>query len=125
MTREHLFAFAKEYYGTIPDYPWDSTPDAAVLRNEFGKWYGLVMNLPRRTVGLKGEGKIDILNVKSDPMLISSLIGEKGYFPAYHMNKTYWISIALDGTVPNSEVENMLDLSYQLVLPKSKRKQNT
>lgn len=124
MTREQLFAFAREYYGTIPDYPWESTPDAAVLRNEFGKWYGLVMNLPCRTMGLKGEGKIDILNVKSDPMLISSLIGQKGYFPAYHMNKTYWISIALDGTVPNSEVENMLDLSYQLVLPKSKRKHN-
>ena len=124
MTREQLFAFAREYYGTFPDYPWDSTPDAAVLRNEYGKWYGLVMNLPRRTMGLKGEGKIDILNVKSDPMLISSLIGQEGYFPAYHMNKTYWISIALDGTVPNSEVENMLDLSYQLVLPKSKRKQN-
>ena len=28
-------------------------------------------------------------------MLIGSLRGQKGYFPAYHMNKEKWISVLL------------------------------
>ena len=82
----------------------------------FGKWF-LLMQLdapePRVAVKLPPDESAE-LRIRYD-----------GIRPAYHMNKTYWISIALDGTVLNSEVENMLDLSYQLVLPKSKRKQNT
>ena len=44
------------------------------------------------------EGHIgwDVLdNVKSDPLLIGSLRGQDGYFPAYHMNKEKWLSIQL------------------------------
>ena len=38
---------------------------------------------------------MDVLNVKSDPLLIGSLRGQDGYFPAYHMNKEKWLSIQL------------------------------
>jgi predicted DNA-binding protein (MmcQ/YjbR family) len=36
--------------------------------------------------------------------------------PGYHMNKTHWNTITLDGTVPTSEVQGMIDDSYDLVV---------
>ena len=36
--------------------------------------------------------------------------------PGYHMNKTHWNTVTLDGTVPNEEVLAMIDDSYDLVV---------
>ena len=36
--------------------------------------------------------------------------------PGYHMNKTHWNTVTLDGTVPESEVKGMIDDSYALVV---------
>ncbi len=34
--------------------------------------------------------------------------------PAYHLNKKYWNSIILDGTVPEEDVRRMIQESYRL-----------
>ncbi len=34
--------------------------------------------------------------------------------PAYHMNKKYWNSIILDGTVPETDIKRMIAESYDL-----------
>jgi predicted DNA-binding protein (MmcQ/YjbR family) len=36
--------------------------------------------------------------------------------PGYHMNKTHWNSVIMDGTVPQSELLGMIDDSYDLVV---------
>jgi len=36
--------------------------------------------------------------------------------PGYHMNKTHWNTVTLDGTVPDEEVLAMIDDSYDLVV---------
>lgn len=44
--------------------------------------------------------------------------------PGYHMNKTHWNTVLLDGSIPDGEVERMIDHSYGLVvrkLPNSQR----
>jgi predicted DNA-binding protein (MmcQ/YjbR family) len=44
--------------------------------------------------------------------------------PGYHMNKKHWNTITIDGSLPESEVFEMIDHSYDLVvksLPKSLR----
>ena len=33
----------------------------------------------------------------------------------YHMNKTHWNTITLDGTIPAAELTGMIDDSYELV----------
>lgn len=35
---------------------------------------------------------------------------------AYHMNKRHWISIVQDGSVPDDEVQELIDHSYRLVV---------
>ena len=41
------------------------------------------------------------------------------------MNKNYWISILLNNTVPDSQITPLLELSYDSVAPKRKRRKVT
>ncbi|WP_095044099.1 MmcQ/YjbR family DNA-binding protein [Candidatus Promineifilum breve] len=36
--------------------------------------------------------------------------------PGYHMNKTHWNTVTLDGSIPQSELSGMIDDSYELVV---------
>lgn len=38
--------------------------------------------------------------------------------PAYHLNKTHWNSIILDGTIPDQDIYKMIDESYLLTKKK-------
>ncbi len=121
--RKFIFEYAKENYGTDPEYMWESTPDAGVLRHVHNrKWYGLVMSVSRKTLGLDGDGCTDILNVKCEPELLGSFLMKKGYLPAYHMNKSHWITILLDGTVSADEAVMLLERSFDLTWGKKVRK---
>lgn len=42
--------------------------------------------------------------------------------PGYHMNKTLWNTVILDGSVPQGEIERMIDNSFQLVVNKMTKK---
>jgi len=123
MTRQSVFDYVKHTYQTVPDYPWNDTN--AVLRHaDNQKWYGLVMAVGRDKLGLAGDGEVDVINVKCDPMLIGSLRERDGYHAAYHMNKEKWLTIRLDGSAPDEEVKNLIDLSYELTETKKKRKES-
>ena len=112
--RDNVLKFALENYGTEPEYLWIKTPDTCVLRNNpQGKWYGIIMDLPRSTFDL-GEGYLDVINVKILPEQRDILLMKEGFFPAYHMNKKHWITILLDGTVDIDTVTDLLDTSYDL-----------
>ena len=113
--RESILRYAAENFGTTPEYLWKSTPDAAVLRHrENGKWYGLLTDIPAEKLGLPSGRTVHILNVKCSPLETGSLLQKAGIFPAYHMNKTHWNSIILDGTVPVEDIKRMIGESYDL-----------
>ena len=65
---------------------------------------------------------IDVVNLKCDPILVGSFRGDAGIFPAYHMSKANWITVALDGSVPDEKLKMLLDLSYELTATKMKMK---
>ena len=54
---------------------------------------------------------IDVLNLKASPFDVDFFQSQPGFAPAYHMNKTYWISVILDGTVPGEQIESMIATS--------------
>lgn len=58
--------------------------------------------------------------VKCDPRLVGTLRCQEGFHEAYHMNKEKWISIRLDGSVPESQIKTLLALSYDLTDVESK-----
>lgn len=43
--------------------------------------------------------------------------------PGYHMNKQHWNTVLLDGSIPQGELERMIDHSYALVVKKLKKAQ--
>lgn len=119
--RQSLFDYAYESYGTCPEYLWERDLNSAVLRhsgNENDKWYAVVMRIPRSKLGLNNDEPADILVIKSSPALIGSLIDNVKYFRAYHMNKEHWLTVMLDGSVPQSEVFDLLNLSFELTAKK-------
>lgn len=123
VNRQEVFEYVKKRYNTDPDFPWSDS--SAVLRHEDNrKWYGLLMEVSRGRLGLSGAGTVEVLNVKCDPMLGSSLRMREGFHPAYHMNKDKWLTIRLDGSVPDSEIKNLIDLSYELTSGKKKKAPN-
>ena len=116
--REEIIEYCREFYGTEPDYPWDSDPQCAVLRHKNSKkWYGLIMNIPAEKLGLEPR-EVDILNIKCDPSLIGSLILKEGCFRAYHMSKEHWLTVLLDGTLPIEEIIPLIELSRKLTADK-------
>ncbi len=71
--------------------------------------------------GFDPDEKIDVINLKCDPIAAQSLHTRPGILPAYHMNHTQWITVLLDGTVPPEEIFPLIDMSYELTASKSKR----
>lgn len=122
MTRQEILEWVKRSYNTDPDYPW--ADENTVLRHgDNRKWYGLIMEIGREKLGLDGEGTVDIINLKCEPLLIGSLRGRDGFHPAYHMNKDQWLSVRLDGSVAEDELKNLIALSFELTRKKRRRKE--
>lgn len=122
MNREQLTEYIIHTYNADPEYPWDTNPEYAVFRHGGNrKWFALIMDIPGSRLGLDC-GRISIVNLKNDPVMSGSLRSEPGIFPAYHMNKENWISVALDGTVPDDKLKFLLDISFQLTMPKIRRR---
>ncbi|MBP5432496.1 MmcQ/YjbR family DNA-binding protein [Ruminococcus sp.] len=113
--KDKLFEFAAEHFGTRPEYLWSRTPDCAVLRcSNNDKWYAIVMDVDGSKLGQPELGKVDIVNVKSSPLMTGSLLASKGIFPAYHMNKESWISVLLDGSVDMEQIKALVEMSHRL-----------
>lgn len=123
--KESVLEYVKKKYKSRIEYLWKSSPDSGIFRHKDNqKWYGLVMDIPKSKLGLLGQEDVWVLNVKTnDHMLHDILLQQKGYYPGYHMNKGYWISILLDGTVPLDEICDMIDMSYQVTASKEIRAQ--
>ena len=117
--KESVLRFAAEQYQTKPEHLWARMPEAAVLRHPNGKWYGLIMPVPKAKLGLPDDTVCDMLNVRCDPMMLGSVLRQKGFFPAYHMNKNSWLTVLLDGSVETERVTAALRASYALAGQKS------
>lgn len=125
VTRESVLDYAESRYGALPEYLWAQYPTYAVLRRPDGpKWFAVVMDVPREKLGLPGGGTVEILDLKCDPRMTGSLLESPGFLPAYHMNKTNWVTVLLDGTVPLEEIKGLLELSYDLAGPAQNKKRH-
>lgn len=114
MKIDDIFEYIEKNYNTLIEHPWEKYPEHIVLKHpENKKWYGLIMNVEKETIGLKGTKKIQILNIKCYPEMICQLRLKKCFLPAYHMNKEHWITIVLE-EADAEEVMQLIDISYEL-----------
>lgn len=98
----------RRYLAKMPeaelDYPFDEYTAAYKIK---GKIFAL---LYRQNQCLK-------VNLKCNPDEAVQLRDVfDGIHPGYHMNKKHWNTIDLNGSVPDCEIERMIDNSYALVV---------
>ena len=113
--REEIEKYIKDNYDVLQEYPWDEYPSYTTFKHTNNKkWFALIMDVPFEKLKIEKKGIVDVINLKNIPEMIGSLRKEKGILPAYHMNKEYWISVLLDGTVSKEKICELIDLSYEL-----------
>ena len=103
---------SQRFQGRI-EYLWERSPDSGAIRHrDTLKWYGVFMAIDWKKLDAGKSGKIEVLNVKTNQ--VADLTQEKGIYPAFHMNKKYWVSIPLDNTLADEELFALVDRSWQL-----------
>ena len=107
----------QEKYGDQLEYLWEKSPDTAVLRHEGNqKWYAVLMRIPWDKLEKGREGLVEAVNLKHDQ--VADLLSKKGIYPAFHMNKRYWLSLALDDSLQDEEVIELIERSWNLTVKK-------
>ena len=112
-----IFKHIKVEYGVEPEFLWpERYPSYAVFRHHNNKkWFALIATISSKSLGLEDNKKIDIINLKFDKNQTYDLAETSDHiFPAYHMNKNNWITIILDGTLPDELVFELIQKSYLL-----------
>ena len=114
---KRIMTKVQEKYGNQLEYLWEKSPDTAVLRHEDNqKWYAVVMRIPWDKLDKGREGLVEAVNLKHDQ--VADLLSKKGIYPAFHMNKRYWLSLALDDSLSDDDVLDLLEISWNLTLKK-------
>lgn len=114
---KRIMTQVQEKYGNQLEYLWEKSPETAVLRHESNKkWYAVWMKISWDKLEKGREGQVEVVNLKHDQ--VADLLSNKGIYPAFHMNKRYWISVALDDTLLDEEVLELIERSWNLTSKK-------
>ena len=114
---KRIMAQVQEKYGNQLEFLWEKSPDTAVLRHEGNKkWYAVLMRIPWDRLEKGREGLVEAVNLKHDQ--VADLLSKKGIYPAFHMNKRYWISVVLDDTLSDEEVLELIEKSWNFTSKK-------
>lgn len=107
--------YIREKFKDELEFLWQKFSDNAVVRrSDNKKWYMVMLVISKAKLGLPNDENIEILDLRSDPEDIESVVDNKKYFRGYHMNKKHWITICLDGSVPIEEIYDRIDKSYDI-----------
>ncbi|MFI7704158.1 MmcQ/YjbR family DNA-binding protein [Nonomuraea sp. NPDC049480] len=109
--RDRVIAECAAKPGSAEDYPFGD--DVAVFKVA-GRMFALVsLGSPPGSVSLK-----------CDPDLAAGLRARHvAITPGYHLNKRHWNTVALDDSVPDDELLDLIDHSYELVVARLTRAQ--
>ncbi len=114
MNKQDVIQYGLSLPNNYEDQPFLDDYTSVVLKHSgTGKWFALIMEV-------KGEW---YLNVKTDPL--ESEVLRKAYpyiIPAYHMNKEHWNTVILGDKVDEKIVQDLIQESYELTMPKRRKK---
>ena len=104
MNIETISEYCLKKKGAIEDFPFD---EETLVFKVGGKMFALI---PLEKIPLQ-------INLKCDPEKAIALREQyPSVTPGYHMNKKYWNTIRLDGSVPDRLIREWVLDSYRLVV---------
>ena len=103
MNIEEIRDYCINKKGTTEEFPFD---EVTLVFKVMGKMYALT--------SLDKELSI---NLKCDPERAIELREEfEAIQPGYHMSKTHWNTVFIDGSLKNDFIKELIDHSYDLVV---------
>ena len=123
MTRKEFEDVVLDRYNVVADYPFEEDFETAVFRHQSnGKWFAIAMNISEKKLGKDTDKQTIVVNFKSNPEIIESFVeNEVGVYPAYHMNKKHWLTVALS-ECDDATIFWLLSISYDLTKAKIKNR---
>ena len=110
-TRQDLIEFCLTLPAAYEDYPFDDvTP--VIKHSGNGKMFALVGETD-------GRPSINLKCVPMEADFLRQMFADVK--PGYHMNKTHWNTVIICGDVPDEELRQMIEKSYDLVKPKVRK----
>lgn len=104
MNSKDLFLYSLTKKGAVEDYPFG--PDVIVIKVA-EKIFAFFMR----------RGGEDCISLKCDPQYAEILRQQyKAITPGYHLNKRHWNTVILNDSIPEKEVKEFIDHSYELVV---------
>ena len=103
MNIEELRTYCISLKGVTEDFPFDKST--------------LVFKVMGKMFGLTNLDSFESINLKCDPETGVQLREQySSVLPGYHMNKKHWITVLMDGSIPDGLILQWIDQSYQLVV---------
>ena len=114
LSAAELRAYCLDFPAATEEYPFDSSPQLCTFKVQGRVFAFCVLTAPTPLE----------LSLKCDPQIALGLrAAYPGITPGYHLNKRHWNTVALDGTVADELVREMIQDSFDLVVDKLPRHQ--
>ncbi|MBE6353186.1 MmcQ/YjbR family DNA-binding protein [Treponema sp.] len=113
--KEKYVDFLHSYFNAPGDNPWAEEPynSSTVYRCPNNKWFALIMQIKFKNLGFESDEPVWIVNLKAEK--VESITDKKSIFPAYHMNKKYWITVLLTAVTDFEKLCELTKKSFALV----------
>lgn len=114
-----IIKYVKDKYNDEAEYLWEKFPDNAIVRrSDNKKWYLVILTVSKNKLGINSNEKVEVIDLRANPMDLENIIKQKNFYPGYHMNKKNWFSVILDGSVNIDKICELIDKSYNLAAKK-------
>lgn len=118
---QQILDHIRDTYGDEIEYPWKDNTAAVIRSHLTRKWYVLFMEILPGKIGLGGKKPILVMNLHGSAEQVAALVDGIKYFPGYHMNRKYWYTLCLDGSVPLDELQQRIAESFLLSQPQKNK----
>lgn len=128
VTVDDILEYIDNLSDATSDTPFEGDFFSRVFRRKSNaKWFGVILrasvNYFLRYLDEQPADNV-VLNLKCPPDLGEFIRSKypQDVLPAYHMNKAHWISVILSSDAEKSDIERLIDISYELAGGKSRKK---
>ncbi|MBD5520023.1 MAG: hypothetical protein HDR03_02145 [Lachnospiraceae bacterium] len=107
--------YVRKKYGDELEFLWPTSPSNAIWRRkDTQKWYGAILTVNGRKIGLNTDKIVEIIDLRMKPDDRDDILSREHYYPGWHMNKKSWYTLVFDNHISDEEIKLRISESYEL-----------